>query len=592
GIFNGKNPKLVWDYLNKKQELLSAKVPKGESLVDLNKRLYKFLKEIDAKYGEKNILIVSHELPLTLLERALGGRDLAETIRLRGPDIKEQNKIKTIKTAEIRKIEFKQLPFNDNFEIDFHRPQIDEIKFSCLKCGGLMARVSEVVDCWFDSGSMPFAQAHWPFEQKIKNTKQKARPPELFPADYISEGVDQTRGWFYTLLAISTLLGFGPPYKNVISSGHVLDEKGEKMSKSRGNIVDPWYIIEKYGVDASRWYFYTINQPGEPKLFAEKDIDQSFKKFILTLWNCFTFWETYRPKSFKLKVRGSNSGNALDKWIASKLNQLILDVTRFLEEYDITSSARAIERFVIEDLSLWYVRRSRRRFQKPETKKELEDVLESLGSVLFVLSKLTAPFAPFLSEQIYLNLKPKNLGFESVHLEDWPRPSLKLINETLNKGMDETRKIVSQALAERAKASIKVRQPLSSLTINNEQLVKNKELVNLIKDEVNVKNVVFGQSLKLDTEITAELKEEGIIREIIRHIQDMRKEAGLRPQDRILVNYATSENLGKILNKSRSFILKEARVGDLISKGGGKFDAEKQLKIGDDNLSLGIKKIK
>ncbi|MDI6891356.1 MAG: class I tRNA ligase family protein, partial [Thermodesulfovibrionales bacterium] len=195
---------------------------------------------------------------------------------------------KLIKTGSWRKIEFKNLPFNEKMEIDFHRPYIDEVKFQCPNCGNLMERVPEVIDCWFDSGAMPFGQAHFPFAwAKIRNPKSEIRnyrsliKKMLFPADYICEGIDQTRGWFYTLLAISTLLGFGPPYKNVISLGHVLDEKGEKMSKSKGNVVDPWDIVEKYGTDAIRWYFYTVNQPGDSKLFSEKEVKENLKKFIL-----------------------------------------------------------------------------------------------------------------------------------------------------------------------------------------------------------------------------------------------------------------------------------------------------------------------
>lgn len=584
GIFNGKDPKGVWEYLSKKENLLSARIPKGESLVDLNKRIYKFLKSIDQKYRGKNILIVSHELPLTIMQEALRGRDLAKIIELRSQDKNGEGKIKT---AEIRKIQFKQLPLNDSFEMDFHRPYIDEIKFFCPKCqSGLMQRVSEVIDCWFDSGSMPFAQAHWLGGKK----------PKLFPADYISEGVDQTRGWFYTLLAISTLLGFGPSYKNVISSGHVLDEKGEKMSKSKGNIVDPWYIVGKYGVDAARWYFFTINQPGEPKLFSEKDIDQFFKKFILTFWNCFTFWETYKPnQNFKIqnsKAQFKNK-NVLDEWIISKLNQLILETTNLLDKYDIASSARSIERFVIDDLSLWYVRRSRRRFQKPQSDRELREVSQVLAFVLSALSKISAPFMPFLSEQIYIKIE--NSG--SVHLTDWPRPNLKLIKETLNKEMEEVRVIVSQALAQRAKAGIKVRQPLAALKIKSSKYkIRNQELLNLIKEEVNVKEICFSEEIsgetELDTQITEELREEGIVREVIRNIQEMRKESGLKSQDKISVNYATSEILGKILDKRREFILREATVKDFISQISGKFDAKRDLKVGEEIISISIKKIK
>ena len=259
-----------------------------------------------------------------------------------------------------------------------------------------MERVPEVIDCWFDSGAMPFAQYHYPFEnQKLQK--------EQFPADYISEAVDQTRGWFYTLHAISTLLKKSPAYKNVISLGHVLDQKGEKMSKSKGNVINPWSIVEKYGADATRWYFFTVNQPGDSKLFSEKDVEESLRKLILTLWNCFTFFKTYtericvNPRSYLRK----SASTLLDRWIISKLNGLIQRVTENLDKYDVIGAARNIENFVVNDLSLWYIRRSRRRFQKPETKEELKEASQTLAHTLLTLSKLVAPFIPFLCEEIF-----------------------------------------------------------------------------------------------------------------------------------------------------------------------------------------------
>lgn len=578
GKFNGKPPKLVWDYLAKRENQVSVKLPQGERLVDVRKRMYGFLKSINGKYQRKNVVIVSHELPLTVLEETLSGKAMVEILELR-----REGKIKTMKTAEVRRIEFKHLPLNREGEIDLHRPYIDEIIFSC-DCGGEMARVPEVIDCWFDSGSMPFAQARW----------SGGKPPEMFPADYICEGLDQTRGWFYTLLAISTLLDLGPAYKNVISVGIVLDEKGEKMSKSRGNTVNPWDLIGKYGVDAVRWYFYTINQPGEPKLFSEKDIDGKLKKFILIFWNCFAFWETYAKKS---RTPNLKSKNLLDKWIISKLNQLILDSTKSLDQYDITSVARLIERFVVEDLSLWYIRRSRRRFQKPETASDLKEASESLGFVLLTLSKLIAPFIPFLGEALYQRILYRKYNIQdSVHFGDWPKAVKEQINEDLNVKMDEVREIVSRALAERAKAQIKVRQPLASLKIQNQKSkIKNKrDLLNLVKEEVNVKEVLFDDQIRgaveLDTIITPELQEEGTVREVVRQIQEMRKEVGLKPADQILVRYTSSENLDKILNKNRSVVLKEARIKDLVAERDR--SGKRELKIDQETVFLAIKKVK
>ncbi len=637
GIFNGKDSKLVWDYLSKKKNPYATKIPKGESFLAVRKRVYNFLKAIDRKYQNKNIVIVSHEFPLSMLEKTLAGFEIGDFIAWR-----RKNRDKLLKTGKWRKVAFKKLPFNQYMELDFHRPYIDEVKFYCPHCGNLpacnvsrsdagrMERVSEVIDCWFDSGSMPFAQGNWPFSKnsKIKNPafakssafalrasadksagkqNQKIKPPELFPADYISEGIDQTRGWFYTLLAVSTLLGFGPPYKNVISLGHVLDEKGEKMSKSKGNAVDPWQIVEKYGADAVRWYFYTINQPGDPKLFSEKDVEQALKKFILTLWNCFTFFETYgkNVKCQKLKVKSSD---ILDRWIISELNQLILQVTQNLDKYDITLAARAIEDFVINDLSLWYIRRSRRRFQTPKTDKELKEASKTLGWVFLTLSKLTAPFVPFLSEEIYQKIQNSKFKIQnSVHLEDWPKVNKQLIDENLNGKMEKVREIVVYALAERAKAKIKVRQSLQKLKINPKKFFQNltgqenekakitKELLDLIKEEVNVKEVIFDlkiqKEVELDTQITPELREEGIIREVIRNIQEMRKKAGLKPKDKILV-WCFSPGLQETLAKNKEAIIKDGKIKSFQTKQKEKevFDAEKEFEIDKQKLWLGIKK--
>ena len=598
GIFNGKDPKLAWDYLS---DVVSAKLPKGESLMGVRKRMYGFLKEIDKKYQDKNILIVSHELPLTILEGALNGSSIGEILEGR-----KEKKIKTIKTGEFRRVEFKNLPFDAKMELDFHRPYVDEVKFFCSKCKGIMERAPEVIDCWFDSGAMPFAQYYYPFENKELIDKKIQ-----FPADYISEAVDQTRGWFYTQLAISTLLGFGTPYKNVISLGHVLDEKGEKMSKSKGNVVDPWYIIGKYGVESTRWYFYTVNQPGDAKLFSEKDVDQALKKFILTLWNCFLFYNTYakqRGKKHKdisgnQRLYQRKSAVLLDEWIISKLNTLIKDTTQKLDKYDVTGAARAIENFVVEDLSLWYIRRSRRRLQKPKTKKELKEASEVLNCILLTVCKLSAPFIPFLSEEIYQRLKPdvkrrSTSGFDrSVHLEDWPEVNKKLINNQLEKKMLKVREVVTLALAERAKAGIKVRQPLQKLKIKNGKLKIDKQLLELIKDEVNVKEIVFDRKIKkeveLDIEITPELKEEGMIREVIRNIQEMRKIAGLKPRDKILAGYSCALELSQILAKNKEFILREAKVKDLIfgEKNKETLDLGKEIKVDQQILWLTIKKV-
>jgi len=586
GTFNGKDPSLVWEYLKKSGDILLAKPPRGESLLEIRKRMYEFLKDINEKYQGKNILIVSHELPLTIFEGTLKAWPLEQILEWR-----KWKKESKIETGEWRKIEFKNLPYNGEMELDFHRPYIDEVKFRCPKCQkSLMTRAAEVIDCWFDSGSMPFAQYHYPFENKDLIDKK-----EQFPADYISEAVDQTRGWFYTLLAISTLLGKGACYKNVVSLGHVLDEKGEKMSKSKGNIVVPQSIIDKYGADTARWYFFTLNQPGDAKLFSERDVDSTLKKFILTLWNSFVFFETY-GKNAKYKIENVTSKNVLDKWVISRLNNLIGEATKELEKYDVTGAARAIEGFVIEDLSQWYIRRSRKRFQKPETKKELDEASHTLGFVLLTLSRLTAPFIPFLSEEINQRLG----GKKSVHLEDWPKADVKMINKKLEEEMAKAREAAALSLAERAKVGIKVRQPLAALKIKNQKskVKMDKEMLDLIKEEINVKEVLFDSKIKkeveLDAKITPELKEEGMVREIVRNIQEMRKKAGLKPKDKILVRFSGSPDLEEILARNKNTILTEGKIKDFLfgRKIKQVFDFEKIIKVDNKILWLAIKKIK
>ncbi|MFH1894294.1 MAG: class I tRNA ligase family protein [Patescibacteria group bacterium] len=629
GIFNGKPVKEFGRYIDPEKKLsplefygglFKSAPPESEDYVDIEKRMFSFIKNADKKYPGKNILIVSHERPITLLEKILSGQSLEEFV-----DVLVRKK--DIKLGEVRELEFTKLPYNKKMELDFHKPYIDEVKFYCPKCGGQSERALEVIDCWFDSGSMPFAQGHWPFDAASSSVKAPAdkqgkpfnlKPPKLFPADYISEAIDQTRGWFYTLLATSTLLGFEAPYKNVISLGHVLDEKGEKMSKSKGNIVDPWYIIEKYGADAARWYFYTINQPGEPKLFTEKDIDGVLKKFILTFWNCYTFFETYR-NNVKIKspsnalaslgrspATGEAAGkqnaklktkNILDKWIISKLNETIGAVTGALDKYDVTLAARAIEKFSIEELSLWYIRRSRKRFQRPENPAQAKEASVVLGFVLFSINKLVSPFLPFVSEEIYQKIT--GAGFDkkkSVHLEEWPESQGKLINKKLNEDMEKAREIVAQALAERAKAAIKVRQPLARLKVKNSKFKVGKDLLDLIKEEINVKEVVFDQNLQkeveLDTEITPKLKEEGIVREVVRNIQEMRKKSNLKPKDNIFVRYSGDAFLEEILKKNEKAILEEGKIKDFLPGPGAEgFKIQQEVAVDGKKILISIKKI-
>jgi isoleucyl-tRNA synthetase len=585
GIFEGKTLKEYRSFWKSYEERFKKAPKGGENYNQVKMRVYNFLKELEKKYSGKTILIVSHQRPLAMLEGATKGYSEKEYF--------EKIEPKKLKKGEFREIEFRIFPYDKKGNLDFHRPYIDEVRFLCEKCGGEMKRVPEVIDCWFDSGAMPFAQAHWPFlqTQNSKLKSQKLKPPELFPADYIAEGIDQTRGWFYTLLAISTLLGFGPPYKNVVVLGHVLDEKGEKMSKSRGNVVDPWGMIERYGVDSIRWYFFTINHPADPKLFSEEDIKEAFRKFILTFWNCFVFFNTYKAKAANFEVKKPKS--KLDKWIISKIQNLILNITDNLEKYDIIRAARTLEKFLIEDLSLWYIRRKRPIFQRPKDKNELKEATQVLGYVILTLTKLIAPFCPFFAEYIWQKINEGKRKISSVHLQDWPKAKRELIDNSLEKKMEIVREVVKETLAERAKSKIKVRQPLSKLQISNKELKNEKELLELIKEEVNVKEIVFGEKFELDKKITPQLKEEGRVREVIRHIQAARKEMGFERRDKVVVEFKAEGELRDLLIKNQKLISELANLVEFKEKREEKkYDLEKEIEVDGKKIIIMIKKVK
>jgi isoleucyl-tRNA synthetase len=592
GSLNGKPSEEGEKYFNPESKLSYEEIvlskfknnfPEGENYTEIKLRMLDFINDIDKKYNNKNILIVGHAVPIMMLETIFSGFTNKETV--------EKWKDFSINTGELKELDFHIFPYNEEAELDFHRPYIDEIEFTCPKCEGIMRRTPEVMDCWFDSGSMPFAQRHWPFNDGEK----KNQPPEFFPADYITEAIDQTRGWFYTLLAISSLLGFGPSYKNVIVLSHVLDENGQKMSKSKGNVVDPWLMIEKYGADSLRWYLYTVNQPGDPKLFVEKNIDKALKKFIMTFWNCYIFLQTYKSKNLNFDIKSLESKNLLDKWILSRLNSVIKESTDNLDEYNITASARLIEDFIINDFSLWYIRRSRNRLQRPKTQKEAEETALVFAIVLIESCKLAAPFVPFLSEEIYRNLKGND---NSVHLENWPKTDKTQIDKDLEVKMNIIREIVTAGLKIRSDEGIKVRQPLSKLKIKSQKLKIEADLIELIKDELNVRKVEIENSvietgdweLEYDLEITEELKEEGLMRDIMRQIQDMRKKAGCKPEDKITIYYSASENLTGLIFKKKQEFLSQVGAEDIISSKENKgLKIESTSQIDGQELWLGLK---
>ncbi len=468
-------------------------------------------------------------------------------------------------------------------EDDIHKPEIDKYEIIC-SCGEKMKRVKEVFDCWFDSGAMPFAQYHYPFENKelIDNNKQ-------YPADYICEAIDQTRGWFYTLLAISTLLGKGTSYKNVICLGHINDKFGKKMSKSKNNIINPNDVIEQFGVDAVRLHMYTINQPGEGKNYDIDDVRDVFRKNIMLLWNVYKFYEMYTSESIKADDK---SKNILDKWILIKLNNLCNTITKELENYHIYEAAREIPIF-IDELSTWYLRRSRDRF-KGDDANDKRMALNTLKFTFGELSKLIAPFMPFVSETLYQKISDNNFDSDkSVHLEKWPEfTELNDEQKTILEKMNLTKKIVELGLAERDKAGIKIRQMLNKITINFKSSLED-EYLGLIKDELNIKRIeLLNDSSEiqvvLDTEITEELKNEGIKRELIRYINLTRKEMNLNINDRAIINYKTdSVELKNIIDNMKQEILKETLSDDIVLK--DNLDG-KVIKINDIDIILELNK--
>ena len=374
-------------------------------------------------------------------------------------------------------------------DIELHRPYIDAVTITCPKCGKPMKRVPEVIDCWFDSGSMPFAQHHYPFENKEVFHQQ-------FPADFISEAVDQTRGWFYSLMAISTLLFNKAPFKNVIVLGHVQDENGQKMSKSKGNAVDPFDALQTYGADSIRWYFYSNSAPWLPNRFYAKAVTEGQRKFLSTLWNTYAFWVLYAEidkfDATKYKLNQEKL-TVMDKWLLSKLNTLILDVDRYLGNYQIPETARALQSFV-DEMSNWYVRRSRERFWVPKMTEDKINAYLTLYTALVTVAKVAAPMIPFMCEDIYQNLvrtvDPN--APESVHLCDYPVADETRIDKKLEDDMEEAVQVVTLGRTARNAANLKNRQPLANLYIGAAHDV-GPLYHEIIREELNIKEVHFEE---------------------------------------------------------------------------------------------------
>ena len=465
---------------------------------------------------------------------------------------------------------------------DLHRPYIDEINFKCEKCGGLMKRIPEVFDCWFESGLMPYAQAHYPFENKKSFEKN-------FPAQFVAEGIDQTRGWFYTLMVLSTALFDKPAFLNNIVNGIILTEDGQKMSKRLKNYPEPMKIIDKYGADAMR--FYLLNSPAikaDDLRFSETGVNETLKKVLMILWNVYTFYKLYAEEE-KEELDINSVDNILDEWILSKLNSLNKEVTEGMNKYDLLKATRPIEKF-ISDLSTWYLRRSRERFKSNEKRKEAS---QALKYVLFNLSQILAPFIPFFSEQIYQNLKNEK-DLESVHLCNYPEFNEKLIDKKLEQEMEEIREIASMVLAERAQVGIKVRQPLNELKIRDCKLKGKEELLGILKDEINIKEIVFNDKLEkeieIDTEITKELKEEGMMRDCFRQIQIIRQKSGLFSSDEIVICFQGEDSIIELLKKNEEQMKEGLRIKEIIWDKIEDFDLKGDIVLDNKQINISFKK--
>ena len=536
--------------------------------------------------------------------------------------------------------ELSQLTGTDLGELELHRPYVDDIHFTCPSCGhGKMQRVVELIDVWFDSGAMPYAQWHYPFEN-LEDFKAQ------YPADFICEAVDQTRGWFYSLHAIGTLAFDSIAYKNVICLGLILDDAGQKMSKSRGNVVDPWEVIDEYGADPMRWYMYTSSPPGNERRFSKDLVGEVVRSFMLTLWNTYSFFVTYAnldkwtPDSLVIP-----QFSELDDWLLSSLETLVRDVTQAYENYDVVGAPRPIEGFV-DQLSNWYLRRSRRRFWKSESDADKAAAYETLYKALVTVSKLIAPTMPFMAETIYRNLvcSVDEKAPISVHLAEWPRVDESLINEKLNADMNVVMKLASLGHAARNKSNIKVRQPLSEAAFAVGKMEEGDVISrfrDILEDELNVKQVrllagseetvtyslnplpkQLGQKYRnlsprirqailelpaqesalklldgmnlvvqldgkyyeilpdevevhtasregyevasegaymaaLVTTLTSELIHEGLAREFVRRVQDLRKNSGLEISDRIEIKYQATEVLARAIEAFQDYIANE-----------------------------------
>jgi isoleucyl-tRNA synthetase len=488
----------------------------------------------------------------------------------------------------------------DLSNLDLHRPFVDEITFGCAECGGEMRRVREVIDAWYDSGSMPFAQWHYPFEREDVFDKR-------FPADYICEAIDQTRGWFYSLLAVSTLLWGTSSYENVVCLGLIVDDDGRKMSKSLGNVLSPWELLDVYGADALRWLLFTSGSPWATRRVGPAAVAEMQRGFLRMLWNVYSFYVLYAntdeldPTTVDVPVEERHE---LDRWILAELHDAIRTATNAMDNYDCTGAGRRIAAFV-DDLSNWYVRRSRRRFWKEAEDRDKGAAHLTLHECLRTLALLLAPFTPFVTDEIWDNIvrgvRPD--APDSVHLSDWPSYDETLIDEDLRGSMAAARRAVALGLQARESSKIKVRQPLARAILSGAGAELAARHSAIIADELNVKSVEVGEppaaathatdggmTTAIDTELTPELRGEGMARELVRAVQNLRKKSGLAVADRIVLGIDAPEVVWDALGPNLSWLGGEVLATDVVRGSVDASDGSGDVKLDGESVAISLKR--
>jgi isoleucyl-tRNA synthetase len=539
GVYNGRPLADLHDFYAVYAERFTKAPEGGEHLVDMKRRVGEALYELEEKYQNETILVVGHEYTVWLAQCVARGADVPQCIEIRG------RTEDYTKNGEVCTIDFVPLPHNSDYELDLHRPYIDTLALVAVD-GARLTRIPEVVDCWVESGIMPLASQHVLGEPFASQSWRATR----YPGDFIAEYIAQTRTWFYYMHAMGVLLFDGPSFKNCVTTGTILAEDGSKMSKSKGNFTDPLINLDRFGADALRLYMLgSVVMQSEDMSFRDEELKDMHNRFIGILWNTYKFYEMYAGDEVKSQKSKVKSANVLDEWILARLAQVTKEVTEYMDAYDTIRSVRSLREFVT-DLSTWYLRRSRDRF-KSDDETDRAAAFATTRHVLCTLAKLLAPLAPFIAESIYRGMGGEEV---SVHLAAWPEAELR--NDDVLIRMQTTRTLVSEALELRAKAGVKIRQPLQSLTVPTSLSIYDE----LVKDELNVKELNRGGELALDATMTEALKQEGDIRELLRAVQDMRKKAGLMPTDKAILTVDTDEVGKALLEAARADLERVAGV--------------------------------